>query len=1320
MSSYPFVQTSSVFNTNDYNVLDTGLTIETANMLYLSLSGGVVSGNLNVLSNLNCTTLTVGGLSLNVGAITGVTPGICSASKALIVDSSRNINNINSLTSTTLILGSTSISETEIGFLDGVSTAGTIYASKVITVNSSSQINSNLQLATSRKILMNNSASSLAYIDMGNTASDRCISLFSDALSYYGFGAGGSQLRCFTKTDFGWYSGATQSVIGSQIMSLTSAGLLTTTSLALSGTITGITGLTLTGAISGVTTLGLSGVLTSSNATASTLNSNGALVLSGGIGISNTTDATSSTNGGTFTTAGGAAIAKALYVGTITNTTGLNVSGVSTISTTQITTTANYSGIMDTASIVLKQASTTNGNKVGIDFMISTNTIDTVNTATCSIVHERILAYVGDLVFNTKRTGTSNASLTEALRISSTGTCSIANTSSGFQLNLGGSGTGINTNVLTTTSLTLGATAITATGIELNYLDLTTGAGTAEASKALVLNSSSNITGINSLTSTTLITTNLTLGATAITATGTELNYLDLTTGTGTAEASKALVLDSSSNITGINSLTTTTLITTNLTLGATAITATGIELNYLDLTTGAGTAEALKALVLDVNKDISSIRNIGLSGIITTSATNTVMNIVAPSSATRANFVFTNDLGVQYEYGIRGSTSNPSGLYWYRGSYTMVMFGNSMMSMGNQTTQPTRQLEINNSTGACLRLTYNLTSNLCDFTLSSGGILNITPSSGITNLSSSTASTSSSTGSLTLAGGIGISKTTDSSSITNGGTFTTAGGIAVAKSAWFGGTVYVNKSTSSTLFSGYSGSANFTVSGLLNTSITIGTGSNNDLNIVTGNTTAMTIDGMNQSISGIGSLTATDLYGLIGTPAQTSITSLGTLTALTVSGLTTTGTLNLGGTLITASGTEINYLDLTGTAGSAEASKVMTLDASKNIATLNSLTSNYLIINTAINSGNCIASFGALNAGPIVTAYGISSIKGTSSYPSPYFGSTNSILWAEGSHASPIEFEIGISSLTKATSTNGARIGTMTLNDLSFNTNAVERMLIRSSGAVAIKNYLQVGDSTDTTRMVSILDNTMTSGTSRYLTLGKQNANGDQAEISFVYVAANDDTNALTMGFYGGEKMRLTRYGSLLINSTSNVYSGTKTRLAAEAPGSTDWVCCFKNTSAANNKCMGFINNSASEVGSITWGTGTTSFNTTSDYRLKKNIKPLTNCLELLNKLNPVRYNWISEYNEPAEGFIAHELQEVIPCVVVGKKDAVYEDGSINPQSIDYGKLTPHIVSGMKEMMNIINEQKKRIEELENNFESILDELKTILSYQNLDILYQ
>ena len=1264
MSSYPYVPTSSVFNTSDYNVLNEGLTIETANALYLSLSGGNIVGSLNVAGNLDCTTLTVGGLSLNVSAITGVTEGICSASKALIVDSSRNINNINSLTSTTLIastaltLGATSISETEIGYLDGVTTAGTIYASKVITVNSSSQLNSSLQLATSRKILMNNSASALAYIDMGATASDRCISLFSDAASYYGFGASGSQLRCFSKLHFGWYSGATQSVTGTEIMSLTSAGLLTTTSLALSGTITGITGLTLTGAISGVTTLGLSGVLTSSNATASTLNSNGALVLAGGIGISNTTDATSSTNGGTFTTAGGAAIAKALYVGTITNTTGLNVSGVSTTSTTQITTTANYSGIMDTASIVLKQASVTNLNKIGIDFIISTNTIDAVNTATCSIVHERIAAYQGDLVFFTKRTAVANSTLLEALRISSTGTCSIANTSSGFQLNLGASGTGINTNALTTTSLTLGATAITATGTEINYLDLIIGAGTAEASKALVLNSSSNITGINSLTSTTLITT--------------------------------------------------------NLTLGATAITATGIELNYLDLIIGAGTAEASKALVLDSSKNIATINNLGMSGILTMTAASTTLNMTVPSSVTRSNFQWTGDTGVQWEYGMRGSSNTPANsLYWYSGGYRMILFNGGQCTVGGQQSPSSHTLQVNHTTGSCLQMTYNLTSNLCNFTLSSGGILTIAPSGSVTAISGTTGSTSNTTGALTLAGGIGISLTTDSSSITNGGSFTTAGGMAIAKSVWCGGTIYVNRSISAGLFSGYCGTSNFTISGLLNSDITIQTAGTTNLNIGTGSTTAMTIDGINQSIYGISSLTATTLsattlYGLIGTAAQTSITSLGTLTGLTVSGTSTLASIILGATSITATGTEINYLDLTTGPGTAEASKALVLNSSRNIVNINSITSSYLTISTAINSTAAIASFLKVDLNNISTAYGLFSAKGSTSYNSVYFGTTNSILWAESSNASPIEFEIGISNLTKATSTNGARIGTMTLNDFSFNTNAVERMLIRSAGAVAIKTYLQVGDSADTSRMVSILDNTMTAGTSRYLTLGKSNDAGNQAEISFNWVGNNDNTNSLTFGFYGGEKCRVSKYGSFLINSTSYTYGGAATRFAVNTDGTVDWAGIMKNTANSSSKMFGFMSWNDTEQGSIQFGTGSTSYNTSSDYRLKKDIMPMLNGLELINRLRPVRFKW-KDNDIESDGFIAHELQEVIPCVVVGEKDALYSNGSINPQGADYGKLTPHIVSAVKELTDINIALSKKIEDLEKK-------VKNILSYEDLN----
>lgn len=1127
----PYIN-SNIFNASYFTDLDDSLTLAAADLRYLKLSGGVVSGLTTFSNSLNV----IGSLSINGSAI-------------------------------------------DLSLISGV-TAGTPQASKALSLNALSQIDGNLQFATSRKILMNNSSSSGAYIDMGATASDRCISLFSDAASYYGFGAGGSQLRSFSKTDFAWYTGATQSVIGSTIMSLTSAGLLTTTSLALSGTITGITGLSLTG------------VLTSSNATVSTLNSNGALVLSGGIGISNTTDATSSTNGGTFTTAGGVAIAKSLYVGNI-----LNVSGVSATSNIKITTTANYNGVMDTASLVLKQASVTNGNKIGLDFMISTNDIDAVNTATCSIVHERLSPYVGDLIFLTKRTATATNPLIEALRISSTGTCSIANTSSGFQLDLGASGTGINTNALTTTSLTLGATAITATGIELNYLDLTTGAGTAEASKALVLDSSKNIATIN----------------------------------------------------------------------------------------------------------------NLGMSGILTMTAASTTIQMTVPNSIARSNFQWTGDTGVQWEYGMRGSSNTPANaLYWYSGGYRMILFNGGQLTVGGQETPSTQTLQVNHATGSCLRMTYNLTSNQCDMSVSSGGILTIAPSGSVTAISGTTGSTSNTTGALTLSGGIGISLTTDATSITNGGSFTTAGGIAVAKSVWCGGTITVNKSTSSSLFAGYSGTSNFTVSGLLNSDITIGTGSSNNLNIMTGNTTAMTIDGFTQNISGITSLsanflTANSLTGTCATAAQPFITSLGVLTSLSVS-----GTLTLGGTAITASAAELNYCDLAGSAGTAEANKVMTLDASKNIATVNRITSNYLTINTAINAASCIASLLKVDLNNISTAYGLFSAKASSSYLSPYFGSSNSMFWAENANASVIEFEINVSNGAMSTSTNPVRMGTCTANDFSLFTAATERLLIRSGGAVAIKNYLQIGDSVDTTRMLSILDNTMTAGTSRYLTLGKSNNTGNQAEISFNWVGNNDNTNALTFGFHGGEKCRLSKYGSFLINSTSYTYGGNSTRFAVNTDGTVDWAGIMKNTANSSSKMFGFMSWNDVEQGSIQFGTGSTSYNTSSDYRLKKDIMPMLNGLELISRLRPVRFKWKSNDIE-SDGFIAHELQEVIPCVVVGEKDALYPNGSINPQGADYGKLTPHIVSAVKELTDINIALSKKIEDLESK-------VKNILSYDDLN----
>jgi len=103
MASFPYVATSNIFNTADYNILDEGLTRDTADHLYLSLSGGTIGGNLNVLG-----TLSINSVAVDLSFITGVVAGTASASKALVLDSSSNIVGINEVSSSFLEVNNTS------------------------------------------------------------------------------------------------------------------------------------------------------------------------------------------------------------------------------------------------------------------------------------------------------------------------------------------------------------------------------------------------------------------------------------------------------------------------------------------------------------------------------------------------------------------------------------------------------------------------------------------------------------------------------------------------------------------------------------------------------------------------------------------------------------------------------------------------------------------------------------------------------------------------------------------------------------------------------------------------------------------------------------------------------------------------------------------------------------------------------------------------------------------------------------------------------------------------------------------------------------
>jgi Tfp pilus assembly protein FimT len=176
-------------------------------------------------------------------------------------------------------------------------------------------------------------------------------------------------------------------------------------------------------------------------------------------------------------------------------------------------------------------------------------------------------------------------------------------------------------------------------------------------------------------------------------------------------------------------------------------------------------------------------------------------------------------------------------------------------------------------------------------------------------------------------------------------------------------------------------------------------------------------------------------------------------------------------------------------------------------------------------------------------------------------------------------------------------------------------------------------------------------------------------------------------------ERMRIDSSGTLFIGATSSP-SGTQ-RLVLTANGSTGIEPMLFNelrsTSATENYVRFYRN--GSQVGSISNTLSATAYNTSSDYRLKQNITPMTGALAKVAQLKPVTYKWKAT-GEDGQGFIAHELAEVVPDCVTGEKDAVKtideldEDGNVigtkevpKYQGIDTSFLVATLTAAIQEL---------------------------------------
>jgi hypothetical protein len=119
-------------------------------------------------------------------------------------------------------------------------------------------------------------------------------------------------------------------------------------------------------------------------------------------------------------------------------------------------------------------------------------------------------------------------------------------------------------------------------------------------------------------------------------------------------------------------------------------------------------------------------------------------------------------------------------------------------------------------------------------------------------------------------------------------------------------------------------------------------------------------------------------------------------------------------------------------------------------------------------------------------------------------------------------------------------------------------------------------------------------------------------------------------------------------------------------------------------------------QVGNISVTTTATAYNTSSDYRLKENVVPLTGAIDRVNDLQVHRFNFIADPDKTVDGFIAHEAQAVVPECVTGTKDAVDDDGTPVYQGIDQSKLVPLLTAALQEALAEIESLKARVTALE------------------------
>ena len=279
----------------------------------------------------------------------------------------------------------------------------------------------------------------------------------------------------------------------------------------------------------------------------------------------------------------------------------------------------------------------------------------------------------------------------------------------------------------------------------------------------------------------------------------------------------------------------------------------------------------------------------------------------------------------------------------------------------------------------------------------------------------------------------------------------------------------------------------------------------------------------------------------------------------------------------------------------------------------------------------------------------------------------------------------LAISQSTTSSSFTSGITGTGSYVPMTFVTGGSERARIDTSGNVGI-------GTTSPSSKLQIAGGSIQLDTSTSVAFGNINTRLQGAsDGSFIWYGS------------GTERMRIDTSGNVLVGATSTLGG----RLSVKTSGATNAYFTNDTAGGYNLECDSesnagtyyFVNfrKLGTGISNITSNGTTVAYNTGSDYRLKENIQPITNALDKVSQLKPCKWDWQQFWGEgSSQGFVAHELQEVVPDCVTGAKDAVDLDGNPVYQGVDSSFLVATLTAAIQEQQALITALTARITALE------------------------